>query len=385
MQMKNDHSSALPLRIADHGVVFSGEPGGDSQSAAFPIPCVLPSGRWLCSFRAAPAKQASRGQKAMLTWSDDFGRTWSEPVQPFQPQTVGGRPGLMRFAPLSSLGDDRLIAAVNWVDYSDPEAPYFNEETEGLLDTRIFLSYSPDGGQTWSPPRLMDTAPFNVPTPLTGSILPLPNGELACQFELNKHYDDARPWKHASVMVFSADGGRTWPRHSIVAHDPSRRVFYWDQRPSVLPDGRIIDVFWTFDRKTASYLNIHSCESRDSGRTWSALRDVGVPGQPGPVFPLRDGTLAMPCVDRTGAPLISVRQSVDGGRSWPPEDALVLHKSSGTSQTVAKSTMQDAWSEMYAFSVGLPSSAALPGGGALVVYYAGPHTDATSIHWAVVE
>jgi hypothetical protein len=33
----------------------------------------------------------------------------------------------------------------------------------------------------------------------------------------------------------------------------------------------------------------------------------------------------------------------------------------------------------------LPSTAPLPGGGGLVVYYAGPDTDVTSIHWAVIQ
>jgi hypothetical protein len=34
--------------------------------------------------------------------------------------------------------------------------------------------------------------------------------------------------------------------------------------------------------------------------------------------------------------------------------------------------------------VGLPNVATLPGGGALLVYDAGPETDVTEIHWAVV-
>ena len=47
--------------------------------------------------------------------------------------------------------------------------------------------------------------------------------------------------------------------------------------------------------------------------------------------------------------------------------------------------MQDAWAEMYQFSVGLPAAAPLGDGNALIVYYAGPETDRTSIRWAVVR
>ncbi len=320
-----------------------------------------------------------------MTWSDDCGRSWSGPIEPFKPVTVEGKPGLIRGAGLTALGGKRLLAALCWVDHSAPDLPFFNEETEGLLDTRILLSRSDDDGLTWSEPRLMDTSPFNMPTPLTGPILRLPGGELACQFELNKHYYDVRPWRHASVMMFSRDGGETWPNHTIAAQDPEMRVFYWDQRPSVLTGGRLLNLFWTFDRRDAAYLNIHTRESSDNGRKWSPLWDTGVPGQPGPVFPLSDGAIAMPYVDRAGAPKIRLRRSDDGGRSWPDGGELTVYDSAGPSQTERKSSMQDAWSEMAKFSVGLPNTAALPGSGALLVYYAGRATDNTDVRWAVIS
>ena len=53
-----------------------------------------------------------------------------------------------------------------------------------------------------------------------------------------------------------------------------------------------------------------------------------------------------------------------------------------TSQTRHKQCMEDAWTEMAAFSLGLPHTAQLPGDEVLVVYYAGPETDHTGIHWA---
>lgn len=372
--------------IEDCGTVFAGKPGAPHASATFPLPCVSRSGRWLCAFRGAPEKIPNVGQEALLTWSDDCGRTWREPFAPFgAPPQIDGRPGLFRFAGLTRLHQGRLLAAVNWVDHSDPEAPYFNETTEGLLDTRIFLATSDDDGHTWSTPAPMDTSPFDVPTPLTGSIVRFEDDELACQIELNKHYDDTAPWHHASVLLFSRDGGATWPRHSVVTQDPENKIFYWDQRAALLPDGRLYDAFWTYDREASTYLNIHTRFSDDRGRSWTALRDSGVPGQPGPVFPLEDGELAMPVVDRSGAPKITVRRSEDNGVTWPDKNTLVVYDSAGATQTREKSSMQDAWSEMYAFSVGLPSVAPLPGGGGLLVYYAGPETNATGIHWAKIE
>ncbi len=368
------------MKILDRGTVIRSEAGTDRQSCAFPQIAVLPGGRWLFSGRAAHTKGGNTGQHVVMSWSDDEGRTWSHPQRPFAPPVLDGKPGQLRALALTALGGQRVLATLYWVDYSNPALPFFNEQTQGLLDSRILFSESGDSGHTWSAPALMDTAPFHMPTPMTGPVLVFPDGERVCQFETNKSYDDTSPWVHSSALMFSRDGGRTWPRHTLVSRDP--RIFYWDQRPQVLPDGRLFDLFWTYDNEASVYLNIHARESRDRGRTWSALWDTGVPGQPAPVVPLRDELLAMVYVDRTGAPAIRCRVSTDDGRTWPASTQSSIHESPLPSQTVRKVGMADAWSEMGKFSVGLPATAALPNGDLLVVYYAGPQADVTSIEWA---
>ncbi len=360
--------------------MFRDERNPARQSSIAPSICVLPSGRWLCAVSAAPLKSKTT-RECLITRSDDNGKTWSPPTTPFRAPKVEGRAGDFRSAYLTALGGRRVLASIIWVDQSDPSLPFFNETTEGLLDCRIFLSISEDEGATWSAPRLMDTSPLNMPVPLTGPTLLLRSGEWACQFELNKHYHDTTPWRHCSVLMFSKDEGRTWPEHTLVSDDPDLRFFYWDQRPAVLADGRILDVFWTFDRKTAVYLNIHARESRDNGRTWSEMWDCGIPGQPAPPVSLPDGRIALAYMDRTGAPMLKLRVSSDGGRTWPSETERVLYELKLPSQTWDKKTMQDAWAEMGKFSVGLPYTAALQDGSFVVVHYAGAHTDRTGIEW----
>ncbi len=373
------------MRCIGTGVVVAGQPDTNRSSCAFPGICVLPGGRWICDFRAAPTKKGTVGQRALLLWSDDEGGTWCESVAPFTPPPIDGRPGLFRKATATSLGADRVMATLCWVDHSDPMLPFFNEETEGLLDTRIFHAASEDRGETWSAPVLMDTSPYHVPTPITGPAIVLPDGALACQFELNKHYRDTNVWRHSSVMMFSADGGTSWPEHVVVSNDPDNRIFYWDQRPGLLADGRILDVFWTYDNVAGEYLNIHGRESFDCGRTWSDLWQTDVPGQPAPPVSLPDGRVAMVYVDRTDVPTIKVRASGDGGRTWPEATEVVIDRAVVERQTRDKRVMQDAWAEMGEFSLGLPDTALLPDGDLLVVYYAGPRTDLTDVRWARVR
>ena len=211
-----------------------------------------------------------------------------------------------------------------WMDHSDPSLPFFNEETEGLLETRIFFAESHDAGASFSTPTQMDTSPIDMLTPLTGPMLVLGNGSWACQFELNKPYYDTTPWRHSSVMMFSKDGGKTWPTHTIVSNDPENRIFYWDQRPAVLDNGLLLDLFWTYDNATGKYLNIHARESLDSGKTWLDIWDTKVPGQPAPAVAIGDGKIAMVYVDRTAAPAIKLRTSHNYGRSWDDDTELTI-------------------------------------------------------------
>lgn len=93
----------------------------------------------------------------------------------------------------------------------------------------------------------------------------------------------------------------------------------------------------------------------------------------------------MPYVDRQRTPTIKLRVSSDNGRTWPASTELVLDDRLDRTQQSGKSSMQDAWNEMAAFSVGLPTTVALPDGDVLVVYYTGPKPDHTGLYWVRVR
>jgi hypothetical protein len=323
-------------------------------------------------------------QHVAISISDDRGELWSDPFEPFDPPRIDGRRGLFRAVGLTPLGTIHVLAVLCWVDHSDPYRPFYNEQTQGLLDTKIFLSRSNDCGENWSAPTRVRNPLFDVPTPITGPVLCLANGDLAVPFELNKPYDDPAPWRHAAVFLYSKDQGHTWTDHTVTAQDPENRVFYWDQRPGILADGRILNLFWTYDTRSAEYRNIHACESLDHGRTWSAPWDTGLAGQPAAPVPLRNGLLALAYVDRTRAPRILLRTSEDRGRTWPQRSEIVLHESDLPLQTALKSNMNETWAEMNRFSLGLPAATLTDEGDLLVVYYAGHEPDLTAIHWVRV-
>lgn len=375
------------MKIVEQGTVFAGRPKTDGASACFPTICVLETGRWLAGLRLAPAKQ-SRTQRAFVSWSDDQGRAWSPPREVAPPLTHAGTPGTWRAVACAALGGSRVCAVLAWEDASDPLTPMFNEETEGLVDMKLFTAVSEDGGMHFASPTPVTCGQHaDVPTPTTGAPLILPDGRWAVPFEVNKHYNDAAPWQHASCLTFSSDHGTTWRDLVEVHTDPDRRIFCWDQRQALLPNGNVLGLFWTFDRGANVYLNIHARRSTDAGRTWSPLLDTGVPGQPARPVGLSDDRVVMVYVDRTAEPLIKARCSRDGGATWHGDSELLIHDRATLrgSQTWGKGSMQDAWAEMSAFSVGLPDAVALPGGDVLMVYYSGDRPDHTDVRWARIS
>ena len=372
------------MRIVKKVTVSDWRRCGARSSQSFPGIAVTPSGRIIVSWRSAPKKEAVADQGILLSTSDDGGQSWSAPRSCFTAPELDGRPGCFRMGHASAVGN-KLLMQLCWVDCSRPGLPFFNEENSGLLDCKIFLSESGDDGESWSAPVPLDTAPFAAqPTPTTGPALGFPDGEIVSQFELNKPYDSPEVWRHLPVLNFSRDGGRSFYRHAIPASDPGNNIFYWDQRPLILGDGKsIVDFFWTWDNANGVYHNISRVFSADRGVTWSAPADTGVSGQPGQPVEFADGSLLLPLVDRTAAPKIVVRLSHDQGCSFTPE-ALVLSDDDVSRQSEERNTLNSAWSEMTNFSRGLPAGCRTKDGTAGVVWYSGSSTDETDIEFAEV-
>jgi len=370
------------MRILNRGVIP--KPLDDKNFSSNTFPCIekLPSGRWLCAFKAAEKKGDCDFQHAVMTWSDNEGKTWIPSFEPVSLPNIDGIPGKSRIMYFLSLGGRRVLMVLNWVDASDMSKPYYDSSNESLKDTRIFSCFSEDNGETWLKPELMNTHPVNNPVPLTGAPLMLKDGTIICQFEVNKHVWDNSKWVHKSSMIFSRDGGKTWDGVVNVTEIPD--MYYWDQRPGVMADGRtIVDFFWTLDGRRQQYLNIHACESLDGGKTWGELWDTGIYGQPGQPVDLGDGRIATIAIDRSDRPVITVRTSRDRGRTY--DDELVIYDGDLSKQDSRNMSMNEAWDEMGRFSVGHPNLIKLGDGEILAYYYAGNHYNSTSIEFVRIS
>lgn len=370
------------MRIVDGGVVAKGHLGTARASNAFSNILALPDGKLLITFQRDCAKDTATGN-VFVSRSTDEGKTWSEPVAPFD-GTLDGIAGSLKIMNISALGANRLMAVLMWIDRTDPKAPLFNPVTEGLLPVRNILAESRDDGESWTALGVADTAPF-AQAGTTGAVRRVTDGVLAAFYETNKTYEDTSAWHHQAVAKFSYDEGKTWPDHAVVAADPTGRVFYCDQRNTVLRDNVLLTMLWTFDREKEADLPIHCTRSDDGGRTWREPADTGIVGQVACPVALGDGRVFISYVDRFDTRSIRACLSDDEGASWEAAPEIVLwEREPGGDSDRHGDGMADYLQSMLEWSFGLPSCTVAPNGDVFVTYYAGtPKTQ--SVYWARVK
>ena len=367
------------MQIGETGVVNRGELGGRRAVFSFPSLTVVNNETLLAVSRVGPVKDYGLGptkdcddQTTELRWSADLGRTWSEPVSPFS-SIVDGVRGTPQVCYITDLGGGNLIAATMWVNREAyPGKQLFNPETTGLLPALILVADSCDSGRTWSPQRVVSTPAEVGPPSLTNPIMHFADGTLVLSIETNKNYEDKSPWHLRVVYLYSKDHGKTWSAPVTVAEDPSHKVFYWDQRAGVAPDGALLTFSWTYEGQTNSYLNVHRNISRDQGKSWLGFEDLGFTDQPSHPAILPDGKVVVAWVDRFKTASIRARLSAQIDSPFPKDSEVVLYEHKGKESTGDDTA--ELVTQIIHWSYGLPFAEALPNGEVMVIYYAGTDT-----------
>lgn len=382
--MKQEATSPVEnraLQVVGEGILRQAEPGTRHAALTYPTVTALSHGGLLATLRCGSGKDTA-DETTELHASGDGGRTWR--LRPFAPPTVvHGRRGSARSCHITEIAPGHLLGAVMWVDRETwPGKPLFNPDTEGCLPMEILLSDSGDFGDTWSDWRVVPMPAEIGPPSLTSSVMTLPGSVLAMSIETNKTYADGSPWFQRAVLRHSRDQGRTWGPPVTASCDPTGRLFNWDQRTGVTPDGRIAAFLWTYDTETHAYLNIHRRISSDGGYRWTEAQDLGFADQAGHPAVLPDGRVVLSYVDRFNTQSIRARWARDAADPFDAATDVVLYDHrAGAPQGPHTGTTTDALTDMSAWSYGLPYAEPLPDGDVIVVYYAG-RGEAMDARWA---
>jgi hypothetical protein len=369
------------MQILEQGMLSRGTPNTPRAIYTFPQVTVLPSGALLATCRAGSSKD---GDDEVIEQyrSQDNGQTWQGPTRPFPAAEVNGARGTLKHVYLTPLDGERILAATMWVDRTSfLGQPLYNADTEGCLPMAILLAESTDEGATWSAWRHVPLPEEIGPPSLTSPILRLADGSLAMSIETNKHYHDTSPWRQRVVFFHSYDEGQSWTGPTNVGYDPTGRIFNWDQRCAVTPDGRVGAFAWTYDTQTTRYVNIHRRISHDYGHSWSLPEDLGFADQAAHPAVLPDGRVVLAWVDRFETHSIRARVAPDMTAPFDPASEIVIYTHGDAA--AQRDDTGALLAEMGLWSFGLPFAEALPGGTVLVMYYAG---DAArmDVRWARV-
>ncbi len=280
--------------------------------SCFPVLTRLRNNTLVLVTRLGSNKESADGKLRIRSSSDDgkswrhCGTDWQGPIQ--------GTAAELRAGGVTDCANGELLFSFGWLDRTDPALPMFNPVTEGLLPIHLFAARSQGRLEKFD-----SLAPINVSSKIqpaiTGPALRLQDGALLQGFETNKMFHDSNPWRHESCVTCSENHGLTWKPPVVIGHDPAGRLFFWDQRIAQLADGRIVALFWTYDREKKQEVSIHAGWSEDGGQTWRQPESTGIEGQVASPIALADGRLAMTWVRRHDPPSIRLAISKDGS-SW---------------------------------------------------------------------
>ncbi len=341
---------------------------------------LLSSGKILASFRLGSNKDSADGN-CLVAESVDWGKNWTIISDGFE-TALDSIAGEIRVAELSEMADGSVVAFVLWVDRRTGKVLY-DGQTDSVLPTKLAMTRSSDGGKTWGIYQKLDTKNFLGPA-ISGPTLHLPEQGWLVPFE------NFQPGSgiHTANALFSSNG-ETFDRLLTVAHDSQNKVYFFDARHAQSPKtGRLVAMFWTYNRQTEKDEDIHIAWGDPAILKWERPFSTGIRGQVCQPLPLIDGRLAAFYVHRHPPGSLRLILSEDNGKTWDRQNELVVYKCDSTKQKGldGKSNYAQYWDDMLmTWTFGHPTGVLLPDNTLLLGYYAGPNVNCLSVYWAWVQ
>ena len=370
--------------MIDEGDVYDAqEVGGPLQTCCFTSLCRLSSGTILAAFRLGSTKD-SADANCLVAESTDGGSTWRIISHGFD-RLLDGVEGEIREADLMELDEGVLAAFITWVNRSAGKKLY-EADSDSILPTKMLIARSRDGGQSWQPSAIMNTGDLTGPV-MTGPTVRMPDKGCLAFFENFQHETSDGPSVHGAHAQFSRDG-QVFDRVIKVARHPQDTLFYWDQRHAQCPKtGRLVGMFWTYDRQAEKDVPIHMAWGDPDALTWEPPFSTGIEGQVTFPIPLPDGRLLAFYVHRHAPGSMRLIGSADGGKTWDRDGEVIVYRSGGKKQSGSDGTSDFGkyWDDMSKWSFGHPTGVLLNDHTILLAYYAGPHERCLSVRWARVH
>ena len=283
----------------------------DGFTGYFPTAIKLNDGSILAILRAGSGHISADGKLVMVR-STDNGETWSEPKTVVDmPEDDRGPPALGQ----SSSGE--IIMAFDVLTgfrkgytghVGTPDYKFRNYLVDvwipELSDTKTYYTRSLDGGFTWSSPSPLEVpslsvAPYGKIVELSDKTLLMNVYGVRGNLPTSDH--------HASYVIRSRDGGRTWGDPTLIAEGFNETALL------ALDDDLVIAALRADPPSEATFVSI----SEDGGYTWSKpVRVTGSLEHPADLIQLSDGSVFMVYGHRKVPFGVRAAISKDRGKTW---------------------------------------------------------------------
>ncbi|MHC4873526.1 MAG: sialidase family protein [Planctomycetota bacterium] len=236
----------------------------DHRDSAFPQVVQMPDGELLCSYSVGEGPE-SRGCSD-ISRSTDNGNSWNHVGTILEEGKVPYSTNLIR---ISLASDNETLLAYGCRSYRTREQKFGEGKNEPVFMT------SDDRGKSWSDPIIIDN-PYNCPLEYSYNAIVTSSGKLLAPAAILPAKDKLGE----KVIVFvSEDGGKTWPRHTVVFSDPEGKHGYFEHKFYEVSPGKILSICWTISMDTVEDRENHFVWSYDDGETWTTPMPTGIMGQ----------------------------------------------------------------------------------------------------------
>ena len=305
------NGSARRLTLSAQFYLIGGE--WDYSNSQMPYLVYMPERKTLMM----AAEVGPPSVKTVLTFSDDFGNTWTKPR--WMHTDAAGKPDLMASTELTYLGKGKLISS------SGPD--YWSSTDYGQTWARHAIA--PIGAEgkpmyQWDP-MLVDK------DPKTGKVIRL----VETRYKENGAFDTAAYFSQGCIH-FSFDGGESWSKELNVPQwkGVNETVLCRAKNGDIVAAGRTDNPKQFLGLVNDQYSGLATSVSKDNGHTWTELNHLYFWGRHHPqMILLPSGELVLTYAvrngytdDQDGYPRFGIEAviSKDNGKTWDLDHKYIL-------------------------------------------------------------
>lgn len=264
------------MKVISSSIIYDNPlPQLRSRQAAFPNIAELGDGTLVASYQIGEAFESVDGT-SYVSFSRDGAKTWDGPYQMFDKSAE--KVPITDCCKVTSLGGSRLVGIGYEYDRPNPELPIGNPQTGGLIDDRVYITRSEDGGKTWSKHEEVPNA-WGHHTEASAPITVLKNGDWISPITGFPDWEGNMSSRLCGRMLHSSDQGRTWNDDTVCMEFEGDCVTCYEQRCCQLDSGAIVVIGWNENVKTGQRMTNHYTISYDNAKTFSKPMDTGIMGQ----------------------------------------------------------------------------------------------------------